>query len=46
MRILNAIPQFIGDDLNTYGPFEEEYIASLPEKVADILIIKNKAKII
>ena len=44
VRILNAIPQFIGDDLNTYGPFEEEYIASLPEKVADILIIKNKAK--
>ena len=46
VRILNAIPRFVGDDLNVYGPFEEEYIASLPEKVADILIKKNKATLI
>ncbi|MEK6835531.1 MAG: hypothetical protein AABX55_00725 [Nanoarchaeota archaeon] len=41
IRFIQAVPKFIGDDLNEYGPFEEEYIASLPIKVADLLI-KNK----
>jgi DNA replication initiation complex subunit (GINS family) len=44
VRILQPIPIFIGDDLNEYGPFEEEYIASLPVKVAELLIKKGKAE--
>ena len=44
VRILQAIPKFIGDDLNEYGPFNEEYIASLPIKVAELLIKKNRAE--
>ena len=46
IRILQAVPQFVGDDLNIYGPFEEEYVASLPEKIADVLVKKNKAAVI
>ena len=44
IRILQPIPKFMGDDLNEYGPFEEEYIASLPIKVAELLIKNNKAE--
>lgn len=46
IRILDAVPQFVGDDLHLYGPFEEEYIASLPSKVAEVLVNKNKAEYI
>jgi len=44
VRILQPIPKFIGDDLNEYGPLEEEFIASLPIKVAELLIKNNKAE--
>src|SRR3989338_9742395 len=33
VRILGAVPQFVGDDLHVYAPFEEEYVASLPVMV-------------
>lgn len=41
IRLLESVPQFIGDDLKTYGPFETEEIANLPKRVSEILI-KNK----
>ena len=41
VRFLNAVPKFVGDDLKVYGPFEEEDMANLPEKVANVLI-ENK----
>ena len=44
VRILQPIPKFMGDDLNEYGPFEEEYIASLPIKISQLLIKNNKAE--
>lgn len=44
VRILKPIPKFVGDDLNEYGPFEEEYIASLPIKVAELLIKNSRAE--
>ena len=44
VRILNPIPKFIGDDLNEYGPFEEEYIASLPKRIAELLIKNHRAE--
>ena len=44
IRFLQPIPQFIGDDLIVYGPFESEDLASLPSKIASILISKNKAE--
>ncbi len=46
VRFLNPTPKFIGDDLNIYGPYDEEDIAALPSKVATILIKKNRAEAI
>ena len=44
LRILEPVPQFIGDDLIIYGPFENEDVISLPFNMATILINKNKAE--
>ena len=44
VRFAYALPKFVADDLNTYGPFEEEDIANLPEKVARVLINRKKAQ--
>ena len=41
IRFLHATPKFVDDNLKVYGPFEEENIASLPLKIANILI-KNE----
>lgn len=46
VRILHAVPKFVGDNLNVYGPYEEEDIASLPVKIADVLIKKNRVELI
>lgn len=44
IKFIQYIPQFIGTDLTTYGPFETEDIANLPKEVADLLISKNRAE--
>ncbi len=44
IRFAQALPKFVGDDLNTYGPFEEEDMANIPEKVANVLINRKKAE--
>jgi DNA replication initiation complex subunit (GINS family) len=44
VRFLNPTPKFIGDDLNVYGPYDEEDIAALPQKVANVLIKKNRVE--
>ena len=41
IKFLESVPQFIGDDLKTYGPFETEEVANLPKRVSEILL-KNK----
>lgn len=46
VRFLNPTPKFIGDDLNVYGPYDEEDIAALPSKVANVLIKKNRVDLI
>ena len=43
LRITNPIPKFIGLDLNTYGPFDSEEVANLPNKIAEVLINNNRA---
>ena len=46
VRFIQAVPKFVTEDLKEYGPFEEEYIASLPNKVADLLIKNEKAELV
>lgn len=46
IRFLSAIPRFVGPNLETYGPFEEDEITALPERIANVLIGKNRAEVI
>ena len=38
VRFLSPIPKFVGEELETYGPFERDQISTLPAKIAKILI--------
>ena len=44
IRLLHAVPQFVGDDLQIYGPFEPEDVAAVPVKVAEVLVQKGRAE--
>jgi DNA replication initiation complex subunit (GINS family) len=44
VRFLSAVPKFVGKELEEYGPFEEEDIASLPVEIADVLINKSRGE--
>ena len=44
VRFLNAVPKFVGKELEEYGPFEEEDIASLPAEIATVLINKGRVE--
>ncbi len=44
VKILSQVPRFVGDDMNIYGPYNAEDVASLPLKVSEILIKNNRAK--
>lgn len=43
VRFTGHVPKFVGPELEEYGPFGEEDIASLPVEVADVLISKGRA---
>lgn len=45
IRFLHATPQFVGEDLKVYGPFEDEDVAALPLKVAEVLVKSNRAEV-
>ena len=44
VRFTHAVPKFLGKELEVYGPFEEEDVASLPEEIADVLIGKGRVE--
>jgi len=44
IRFTKPVPRFLGPELETYGPFEENDIASLPSKIANILLKKERAE--
>ncbi|MBU2639213.1 MAG: hypothetical protein KKG75_00735 [Nanoarchaeota archaeon] len=44
VRFLAAVPKFIGNNNNSYGPFEKEDIAALPFEISEILIKKKRAE--
>ncbi len=44
VRFLHAVPKFVGKELEEYGPFEEEDIASLPVEIVNVLINKERVE--
>ena len=44
VRFLQPVPKFLGKELEVYGPFEEEDMATLPAEIADILISRGRAE--
>ena len=44
VRFTHPIPKFIGKELEFYGPYEEEDMATLPSEIADVLISKGRAE--
>ena len=44
IRFTHSVPKFVGKELEEYGPFEEEDMASLPPEIADLLIGKGRAE--
>lgn len=44
VRFIYAVPRFIGPELETYGPFEEEDVANLPAEITSVLIAKGRAE--
>lgn len=44
LKFLHPVSQFIGEDMQVYGPFQPEDIANLPSKVSEILLKTNKAE--
>ncbi len=44
IRFIHSVPRFVGRNLEVYGPFEEDDTANLPEEIADILIMKQRAE--
>jgi len=44
IRFVTAVPKFVGEDLEVYGPFEENDMANLPSAIADVLVSKERAE--
>ena len=44
IRFISAIPKFVGEEMEIYGPYQENETAILPLKIADILIKKGRAE--
>ncbi len=46
VEFLAPVPEFVGLDLEEYGPFNEKDVFSLPKEIADVLIQNKAAKIV
>ena len=44
LRFLKPVPKFVGKELETYGPFDIEDVASLPIEIANVLVQKGRAE--
>lgn len=42
VKFKQPVPKFVGEELEVYGPYEEEDVASLPSEIADLLLRKDK----
>jgi hypothetical protein len=45
VRILAAIPEFVGPDMEVYGPFDESQVAELPKEISEVLAANRQAEI-
>lgn len=43
VRMLDDVPEFLGTDLQSYGPFTNGTISSLPSDIAEMLVSTNQA---
>ena len=44
VRFTKPVPKFLGQELETYGPFDEGDLASLPARISKIIIDKGYAQ--
>src|SRR3989344_5154281 len=44
IRFLQPVPRFVGEELEVYGPFDEDDVANVPARIADLLIKKGRAE--
>lgn len=44
VKFLDAVPKFVGTELEEYGPFEAGDEAKLPAEIANVLVKKGKAE--
>ena len=46
VKVTEAIPKFVGVDLEIYGPFSQHEEIELHPEIAEMLIKTNRAKVI
>jgi len=46
VKIVSSVPEFMGTDLESYGPFEEGEKAEIPEDNAEILVNRGNAEVV
>ena len=46
IKVLQQVPQFVGTDMQVYGPFNQTETAVLPLEIADLLVEKKIAETI
>lgn len=46
VKITSEVPEFMGTDLEPYGPFEEGEEAAIPEENAEILVNRGNAEVL
>lgn len=46
VKIVSQVPEFMGTDLESYGPFEEGEEVEVPEENAEILVNRGNAELI
>lgn len=44
VKFISPVPQFLGPSLEHHGPFLENEVANLPEKIASLLVEKQRAE--
>jgi len=44
VRFISAVPRFLGPDLEEYGPYDEEDIATLPSRLVEVLLERKRVQ--